>query len=64
MAGAGNASVMTAIYRLIAALAQDRQERTPPATDSTRRLDLFERRNPPHFKGDLTLKELEYGSET
>ena len=46
-----NGGVAAAINRLIAAMNRDRQERTPPANDVTRRLDMFERRNPPHFKG-------------
>ena len=55
----------TAIDKLIAAMmqdqqeraqerqerAQERQERAQPTDDALRRLDLFERRNPPRFKG-------------
>jgi len=51
MAGRGNVGVADAINRLIAAMAQERQDRVPPANDALKRLDLFEKRNPPHFKG-------------
>jgi len=51
MAGRRNARVTDAINRLITAIAQEHQDRVPPANDTLRRLNLFEKQNPPRFKG-------------
>jgi len=51
MAGRGNAGVTDAINRLITAMAQECQDRVPPANDALRRLNLFKKQNSPRFKG-------------
>jgi len=51
MAGRGNAGMTDAINRLIKAMAQERQDKIPPVNDVLRRLNLFEKRNLPRFKG-------------
>jgi len=51
MAGRGNTGMTDTINRLIAAMAQERQDRVPPMNDALRRMNLFEKQNPPHFKG-------------
>jgi len=43
MVGRGNVGVADAINRLIAAMAQERQDRVPPVNDALRRLNLFEK---------------------
>ena len=44
-------SAAAAMSRLVAALNRDRQDRIQPANDMSRQLDMFEKRNPPRFKG-------------
>ena len=51
MAGRGTARIANAIDRLIAEMAQERQNRAQPVNEELRKLDLFEKRNPPRFKG-------------
>jgi len=57
MDGRGNAGVTDAINRLIVAMAQEHQDRVPPVNDALRRLKLFEKQNPPRFKGGYDPEE-------
>jgi len=56
MGGQGNAGITVAIYQLIAAMAQEWQERAQPANEMLKKLDLFEKRNLPRFKGGYNPK--------
>jgi len=48
--------VANAINRLIATMAQECPDRVPPANNALRRLNLFEKQNPPRFKGGYDLE--------
>jgi len=56
MAGRGNVGITDTINKLIAAMAQEHQDRVPPINDALRRLNLFEKWNPPCFKGGYNLE--------
>ena len=56
MVGRGTARIANAIDRLIAEMAQERQNRAQPVNEELRKLDLFEKRNPPRFKGGYDLE--------